>query len=95
MAAVARARRRSGGRDWGLFQDGARPTRFVETYLVASWADHLAQHADRLTVGDARTEEVARALAAGPPVVSHLFPPAPGAARPVAPAVATPSPEPG
>lgn len=76
MAKVARARRRTGGRDWGLFQDGARPDRFVETYLVPSWAEHLRQHTERLTVGDARNEEVAHRLADGPPAVSHLFVPA-------------------
>jgi MFS family permease len=76
MSRVARARQRTGGRRWGLFQDGARPDRFVESYLVASWAEHLRQHEERLTVTDARNEAVVRQLAAGPPRVSHLFVPA-------------------
>jgi hypothetical protein len=75
MGRVARTRQRTGGRRWSLFQDGARPTRFVETYVVASWAEHLRQHEERLTKTDARNEAGARALAQGPPVVSHLFVP--------------------
>lgn len=77
MARVARVRQRTGGRQWSLFQDGARPTRFVETYLVPSWAEHLRQHSERLTVTDARNEAAAHELAAGRPVVSHLFVPDP------------------
>jgi MFS family permease len=75
MGRVARTRQRTGGRRWSLFQDGARPTRFVETYLVPSWAEHLRQHEERLTKSDARNEAEARALAEGPPTVSHLFVP--------------------
>ena len=56
MSRVARVRQRTGGRRWSLFQDGARPERFVETYLVPSWAEHLRQHEERLTVTDARNE---------------------------------------
>ena len=77
MSRVARARQRTGGRQWSLFQDGARPDRFVETYLVPSWAEHLLQHDERMTVTDARNEATARALADGPPTVSHLFVPEP------------------
>lgn len=78
MGRVARTRQRTGGRRWSLFQDGARPTRFVESYLVPSWAEHLRQHEERLTVTDARNEAEARALAEGPPTVSHLFVPSTG-----------------
>jgi hypothetical protein len=77
MSRVARIRQRTGGQRWSLFQDGARPDRFVESYLVPSWAEHLRQHEERLTVTDARSEAAARELAAGPPTVSHLFVPAP------------------
>ena len=77
MSRVARVRQRTGGRQWSLFQDGARPDRFVESYLVPSWAEHLRQHEERLTVTDARNEAAARKLASAPPTVSHLFVPAP------------------
>jgi MFS family permease len=44
MVTVERHRRRTGAYQWGLFRDLAAPDRFVETFLVASWAEHLRQH---------------------------------------------------
>jgi MFS family permease len=75
MRRVANSRRRTGGRRWGLYQDGADPERFLETYLVSSWGEHLLQHAARLTVSDRAAEDAARSLTSQPPVVSHLFVP--------------------
>jgi MFS family permease len=77
MERQARSRRRTGARRWGLFQDGANPTRFLEVYLVRSWAEHLQQHSERLTVSDRQAEEAVRALVDGPVRVSHLFAPTP------------------
>jgi predicted MFS family arabinose efflux permease len=76
MRRVANSRRRSGGRRWALYQDGADPERFFEIYLVASWAEHLLQHAARLTVSDRAAEDAALSLTSRPPVVAHLFVPA-------------------
>ncbi len=75
MRRVAASRRRTGALDWGLYQDGGEPERFVETYLVASWAEHLAQHGGRLTAADRRDEEAARALLrpGTEPEVTHAF----------------------
>jgi predicted MFS family arabinose efflux permease len=73
MQRVANSRRRTGGRRWGLYQDGADPERFLETYLVSSWAEHLLQHAARLTVSDRAAEDAAAALTSQPPRTSHLF----------------------
>ncbi|MEU3414711.1 MFS transporter [Streptomyces sp. NPDC006658] len=75
MRHVARSRHRTGALTWGLFQDGGDPDRFIENYVVASWAEHLAQHHSRLTANDRRYEEQARALlAAGTaPEVTHAF----------------------
>jgi MFS family permease len=44
MGAVEQHRRRTGGFRWGVYRDLAEPDRFVETFLVASWAEHLRQH---------------------------------------------------
>jgi MFS family permease len=44
MRFVEQHRRRTGGFRWGLYRDLAEPDRFVETFLVASWAEHLRQH---------------------------------------------------
>ena len=73
MEAVRRTRLRTGAVRWGLFRDGEQPDRFVEAYLVPSWDEHLRQHAGRLTGSDREVEERARALAEGPPEVSHLL----------------------
>ncbi len=75
MHRVGRSRRRTGALSWGLYQDGNAPERFVETYLVASWAEHLAQHHVRLTATDRRHEEQARELLMPGtlPEVAHAF----------------------
>ncbi|MGW1259353.1 MFS transporter [Streptomyces sp. NPDC002513] len=75
MHQVARSRRRTGALTWGLYQDGNDPERFIENYLVASWAEHLAQHHNRLTGTDRHREEQSRRLlAAGTePEVTHSF----------------------
>ncbi|WP_282699920.1 MFS transporter [Streptomyces sp. CC219B] len=75
MGRVSRSRRRTGALGWGLYQDGGDPDRFVESYLVASWQEHLAQHHSRLTATDRRHEERSRRLLAEGtvPEVTHGF----------------------
>ncbi len=75
MRHVGRSRRRTGALRWELFRDGADPTRFVESYLVGTWAEHQRQHETRLTGADRRFELEAYQFADGEPQVSHLFPP--------------------
>jgi MFS family permease len=75
MRHVGRSRRRTGALRWELFRDGSDPTRFVESYLVGTWAEHVRQHENRLTGADRRFEEQALAHALGEPEVAHLFPP--------------------
>jgi MFS family permease len=72
MQEVRRIRRRDGAVRWGLFEDAANPGRYVESFLVDSWAEHLRQH-ERITVSDRAQEEKARAFHIGetPPKVSH------------------------
>lgn len=62
MAEVERSRRRTGAERWGLFQDGAEPTRFLEAYVVPTWEEHLRQVEERSTVRDAELEAAARTL---------------------------------
>jgi MFS family permease len=73
MKKVGRVRRRTGARRWGLFRDPADPERFLETFLVESWEEHLRQH-QRVTATDRRVEDEARALAssASEPTASHF-----------------------
>ncbi len=44
-------RLRDGAMRWGLFRDASDVTRYVETFLVESWAEYLRQR-ERLTVTD-------------------------------------------
>ncbi|SDZ35191.1 Predicted arabinose efflux permease, MFS family [Asanoa ishikariensis] len=74
MDRVRLSRRRSGAVRWGLFREGEHGDRFVEVYQVASWDEHRRQHDDRLTGADREIEAAARALAVGPPEVTHLLP---------------------
>jgi MFS family permease len=52
----ARVRRRDGASRWGVYRDTEHPTRYVETFIVDSWAEHMRQH-ERLTKGDEQLEE--------------------------------------
>ena len=61
MHAVGRNRRRDGAVQWCLFQDTADPTRFVETWIESTWAEHLRNH-DRVSVAHREIEERARLL---------------------------------
>ena len=74
MCALRTQRLRDGAYRWGLYNDAAAPRRFVETFVVESWAEHLRQHG-RVTVADRAAEEIARAFHVGsaPPIISHLI----------------------
>jgi MFS family permease/quinol monooxygenase YgiN len=67
-------RRRDGALQWGVFQDAADPERFLETFVVESWVEHLRQH-ERVTMVDREVETQARAFHVGdtPPRVSHFI----------------------
>jgi predicted MFS family arabinose efflux permease len=69
------ARRRDGGYDWGIYEDVARPGRFVETFSLDSWSDHLRQH-ERVTNADRAQQEIVNRFQVGdPPIVTHLVAP--------------------
>ena len=51
IQAVGPTRRRSGATSWRVFRDLEDEERFVERYVVASWADYLRQRA-RMTLAD-------------------------------------------
>ncbi len=58
MRYVEGHRRRTGGYQWSLFRDLSDPERFVETFLVSSWAEHLRQHHRRTAVSDSQLQRV-------------------------------------
>jgi MFS family permease len=73
MVVVERQRRRDGAMQWGLYHDMADPGRMVETFTVATWAEHERQH-HRSTGADAIEQRAARQmLLGGDPVVTHLI----------------------
>jgi Transmembrane secretion effector len=73
---VGGARRRTGAVRWSLYRDADRPRRFIETFVVPSWDEHVRQHGRR-TAADASLQEGLRAflLAGTDPVVAHFVAP--------------------
>ena len=73
MQELRRVRRRDGAMLWGLFHDASDEERYVETFLVESWAEHMRQH-HRATAGDQAINDRVRAFHRGDdaPRVSHL-----------------------
>src|SRR5437764_13218768 len=61
MAELGRNRRRDGALQWWLFQDTADPSRFVETWIEATWAEHLRNH-ERVAVTQNGLEQSIRGL---------------------------------
>lgn len=51
MGPMKAIRRKYGAIRWNLFRDVADPSRYRESFVVESWAEHLRQH-DRFTVSD-------------------------------------------
>ncbi|HMK36777.1 MAG TPA: MFS transporter, partial [Desulfomonilaceae bacterium] len=74
MEEFARVRRRDGAIRWGVYRDVAHPGRYVEHFMVNSWAEHLRQHS-RITMTDRSAEDRVRAFHIGdrPPRVSHFL----------------------
>jgi hypothetical protein len=72
IAGYARARRRDGAYDWGLFEDPSQDGRYVETFLTDSWIEHLRLHR-RVTNADRVLEQsVRRFQTGGEPKTTHL-----------------------
>jgi predicted MFS family arabinose efflux permease len=72
MAKVSLERGRFGAYDWGIFEDLAQPGRFLETYLVDSWLEHLRQH-NRVTHADRDIEDEIELLLLKKPAETRHF----------------------
>jgi len=66
-----RVRRRDGAYRWGVYRDLEDADRYVETFLIRSWAEHLRQH-ERSTKADREVEDRLRTYVTGVPKVRHL-----------------------
>lgn len=53
-----RIRRRDGAYQWGIFRDLENTERYLETFLVDSWAEHLRQHKRSTRADGVVTEQV-------------------------------------
>lgn len=71
MRWVGGDRRRSGASQWGLFRDLADTDVFLETFVVATWAEHMRQHHRRTVNADVVQRQV-REFVVGDVSVSHL-----------------------
>lgn len=60
MQLVGPTRRRSGAVSWRVFRDLSKEDRFIEQYVIASWADYLRQRA-RMTLADRELQTDAQA----------------------------------
>jgi len=69
---LGQERRRDGAYAWDVFEDAAEKGRFLETFMVASWLEHLRQH-QRVTNADRVVQDAIRQCdAAAEPKVTHF-----------------------
>ncbi len=72
MAFVGRSRQRTGAMEWRLYRDVGVLDRYVEAFVVRSWAEHMHQHQVRLTAQDQIREQEASKFTIGEDEVTHL-----------------------
>jgi MFS family permease len=72
MQQYEHVRRRDGASRWGLYHDTEIADRYLETFVVGSWAEHLRQHG-RLTQADRKLEDHVYSLVRHQPRVQHLI----------------------
>ena len=56
---VGRLRRRTGAMSWSYYRDADQPHRFIESFVLTSWDEHLRQH-QRQTATDAELQAALR-----------------------------------
>ena len=76
MRELSDERYRDGAHDWGVYQDAADPSVWIEWFFLPSWAEHLRQH-ERATKHDQDIHALTRKFHRGaePPEVSHFLAP--------------------
>lgn len=74
MHELSDERYRDGAHDWGVYQDAADPSVWIEWFFLPSWAEHLRQH-ERATKHDQDVHARARKYHRGaePPKVDHFL----------------------
>ncbi|HTN65516.1 MAG TPA: MFS transporter, partial [Burkholderiaceae bacterium] len=77
LTAIQRAapeRKRDGAYRWGVFEDVAQEGRWLETFMVDSWLEHIRQHR-RVTNVDRALERAVYRFLIGPPRITHFIAP--------------------
>ena len=74
LPALQAARRRTGAIHWRTMRDAASPQAFLETYLVADWAEHERQHSRTTQVDRDAVDLATAATVDGKRVIHHLVP---------------------
>jgi hypothetical protein len=69
------SRRRTGATTWVIDQAAEDPSLWIEAWSVPTWAEHVAQHQERLTGFDAELTRAVGELSLTKPQVRHLVPP--------------------
>ncbi len=73
MRGLRRIRKRDGALQWGLYQDVENPQRWLETFMVASWVEHLRQHSRGIAADRDVQDRVRGFLCEGTePRISHM-----------------------
>lgn len=72
MHESGRMQRRNGAYRWEIFGDAEEVDRYLEIFLVNSWAEHLRQH-ERQTVAGRELEARIRTFLSAEPIVRHLI----------------------
>jgi MFS family permease len=72
MHEYGRMRRRDGAYRWAIFRDTQVADRYLEIFLVNSWAEHLRQH-ERQTQADRELEGRLNTYLSAEPTVRHLI----------------------
>ncbi len=71
---LSHERRADGAYAWGIFEDVADSGRFLETFFIESWIEHLRQH-ERVTNADRVLQDNIQHLLKSEPTVTHLIAP--------------------
>ncbi len=72
MSRVGRSRQRTGAMEWRLFRDVGSTDRYIEAFVVRSWAEHMLQHQLRLTAQDQAAEARVAQFTIGESHTLHL-----------------------
>jgi hypothetical protein len=73
---LSHERGREGAYAWDLFEEAAELRRFLQTFFVESWLEHLRHH-KRVTNSDRALQQHIHSLLKSPPTTTHLISAAP------------------